>query len=186
MQDYPPVAFHFGVTLMGERAAPIGIPSDASFQEVSGIQVEFGNEDLVEGGQNQFVHRLPTRAKYANLVLKRGVVVTTSPLADWVGRTLASYLEQPIELRNLMVTLKNEQHDPLITWTFVNAYPVRWEVSSMNSMESSILTETMELAYHYFERSVFDSRPRPAVSPPRAPSVDELLGGIARLRKVKK
>jgi phage tail-like protein len=186
MQDYPPVAFHFGVSLLGPGPAPRGTPLDASFQEVSGIQVEFGNEEVVEGGQNQFVHRLPTRAKYANLVLKRGVVVMSSPLAAWVSRTLASYLTQPIQLRDLMVTLKNEQHDPLITWTFVNAYPVRWEVSPMNSMESSVLTETMELAYHYFERSVIDSRPRPPVAAPRAPSVADLQAGIAGLRKVQK
>ncbi len=176
--DYPPVAFHFGVSLDGNGA------SDASFQEISGIKVEFSNEEVVEGGQNQFVHRLPTQAKYANLVLKRGVVVTTSPLADWVSRTLASYLTRPIELRQLMVTLKNAQHDPLITWTFVNAYPVRWEISPLNAMESTILTETMELAYHYFERSVIDRRPSQPTSPPR-PTVADLQAGIARLRKVK-
>jgi phage tail-like protein len=176
--NYPPVAFHFGVTLDGAGS------SDASFQEVSGIRVEFGNEEVVEGGQNQFVHRLPTQAKYANLVLKRGVVVTTSPLADWVAQTLASQLTKPIRPRQLMVTLKNEQHDPLITWTFVNAYPVRWEVSPMNAMESAILTETMELAYHYFERSVIDRRPKQATAPPR-PSVADLQAGIARLRKIK-
>jgi phage tail-like protein len=157
--DYPPVAFHFGVSLDG------GGTFDASFQEVSGIRVESGSEDVSEGGQNQFVHRLPTQAKYANLVLKRGVVVTSSPLADWVSQTLASYLSEPIRLRNLIVTLKNEQHDPLITWTFANAYPVKWEVSPMNAMESAVLTETMELAYQYFERSVIDRRPSPATGP---------------------
>ena len=167
MQDYPPVAFHFGVSLLGENDTPIGTPNDASFQEVSGIRVEFGNEEVAEGGQNQFVHRLPTHAKYATLVLKRGVVVAASPFADWVSRTLASYLAKPIELRNLMVTLKNEIEKPLITWTFTNAYPVRWEVSPMNAMESAVFTETMELAYHYFEREVVDTQPSQAVSPPR-------------------
>src|ERR1700694_4444117 len=151
MQDYPPVAFHFGVSLLGENDTPIGTPNDASFQEVSGIRVEFGNEEVAEGGQNQFVDRLPAPA----------------PFADWVSRTLASYLAKPIELRNLMVTLKNEIEKPLITWTFTNAYPVRWEVSPMNAMESAVFTETMELAYHYFEREVVDTQPSQAVSPPR-------------------
>lgn len=167
MQDYPPVAFYFGVSLRGANNAPSGTPNDASFQEVSGIRVEFGNEEVAEGGQNQFVHRLPTRAKYANLVLKRGVVVTASPLADWVSATLASYLVEPIQLRNLMVTLKNELQKPLITWTFTNAYPVRWEVSPMNAMESAVFTETMELAYHYFKREVVDTQPSHAAKPLR-------------------
>jgi phage tail-like protein len=167
MQDYPPVAFHFGVSLLGAKNAPIGTPNDASFQEVSGIRVEFGIEEVAEGGQNQFVHRLPTQAKYANLVLKRGVVVMSSPLADWVSATLASYLVEPIQLRDLMVTLKNELQKPLITWTFNNAYPVRWEVSPMNAMESAVFTETMELAYQYFERKVVDTQPSQAAKPLR-------------------
>jgi phage tail-like protein len=154
--DYPPVAFHFSVSL--DDAGD----SDASFQEVSGIRVEFGSEDVVEGGQNQFVHRLPTQAKYANLVLKRGVVVTDSPLADWMAQTMASQLTVPIRPRHLMVTLMNEEHAPLIAWSFFNAYPVRWEVSPMNAMENAILTETMELAYHSFTRSVTDRRPSPS------------------------
>ncbi|MFG3756273.1 phage tail protein, partial [Klebsiella pneumoniae] len=97
---YPPVAFHFSITLDGA----LGNSPDASFQEVSGIKVEFGTEDVVEGGQNQFAHRLPTQAKYANLVLKRGVVVAASPLASWMSNTLGSQLTRPIRLRELMVT----------------------------------------------------------------------------------
>lgn len=152
---YPPVAFHFSVSLDGA----LGSSPDASFQEVSGIKVEFGTEEVAEGGQNQFAHRLPTQARYANLVLKRGVVVAASPLASWMSNTLGSQLTRPIKLRELMVTLQNEQHDPLINWRFVNAYPVRWETSSLNAMENTVLTETMEFAYHYFERAVIDRRP---------------------------
>jgi len=181
--DYPPVAFHFGVTLDGARTSAKGTPPDASFQEVSGIRVESGHEEVVEGGQNKFVHRLPKQLTYGNLVLKRGVVVMPSPLADWVAVTLGSELARPIQLRNLMVTLKNEQHDPLITWTFVNAYPVKWETAALNAMESSVFTETMELAYQYFERAVIDRRPSPPVSAPR-PSHAEILAAKAGLRKV--
>ena len=60
----------------------------------------------------------------------------------------------PIRPRQLMVTLRNENFDPLITWTFTNAYPVRWETSPLNAMENAILTETMELCYSYFTREV--------------------------------
>jgi phage tail-like protein len=182
--DYPPVAFHFGVTLVGITSAGRETPADASFQEVSGIRVESGHEEVVEGGQNKFVHRLPKQATYGNLVLKRGVVVLASPLADWVAETLGSELSRQIKLRNVMVTLKNEQHDPLITWTFVNAYPVKWETASLNSMESSVLTETMELSYQYFERAVIDRRSSPASDRPHSMFEDALRRAKAGLRKV--
>jgi len=147
--EYPPVAFYFGVRLDGAKAA-----ADASFQEVSGIRVELGSETLTEGGENRFVHRLPKPPTYSNLLLKRGVVVAKSAFADWAANTLRNVLSQPIAPRNVTVTLKNEKNDPLIQWLFVNAYPVRWETSPFDSLQSTVLTETLELAYHYFHRTV--------------------------------
>ena len=102
-------------------------------------------------------------------LLAKGEFITAC--ARSVAR-LSGVKELPVELpvrpwRVLMVTLKNEIEKPLITWTFTNAYPVRWEVSPMNAMESAVFTETMELAYHYFEREVVDTQPSQAVSPPR-------------------
>jgi len=175
--DYPPVAFHFVVGLDGAPGDSKWPDADASFQEVSGIRVQFGTEDVAEGGVNQFVHRLPKPPTYSNLTLKRGVVVAPSPLATWVSSTLASLLTSPIRPRNLFVILRNEDGNPLIMWTFMNAYPVAWETSALNAMESSVLTETMEFSYNFFERKVLDRRPSPPSG--RAP---QLGVGAARAR----
>ena len=43
------------------------------FTEVSGLSVEMGTEEFVEGGENRFIQKYPTRAKYPELVLKRGL-----------------------------------------------------------------------------------------------------------------
>jgi phage tail-like protein len=148
MPSYPPTAFHFKVAI-GPPGQ--GATADASFQEVSGIQVQSNSEDVVEGGENRFTHRLPTAAKFANLVLKRGVVVKNSPLAKWVADTLGGNLSKPIAPKSLTVFLLDEKQKPLISWAFTHAYPVRWDISAMNAMENALLTETMELSYHYFE-----------------------------------
>ena len=88
---YPPVGFHFSVALdAGILLDSLFSGPDASFQEVSGMRVQFGSEDVAEGGVNQFVHRLPKPPTYSNLTLKRGVVVLPSPLAFWVSGTLGS------------------------------------------------------------------------------------------------
>src|ERR1700687_5302643 len=47
---------------------------EAVFTEVSGLQVEMQVTDYEEGGQNNFVHRLPGRLKVGNITLKRGLV----------------------------------------------------------------------------------------------------------------
>jgi len=153
---YPAVAFHFGVWVDGiSGSSANGATADASFQEVSGIKAEFDHDAVVEGGENRFVHRLPKPARQQNLVLKRGVMVETSRLAQWVGDTLGSTFVKPIEPRQVTVELRNERFEPLIIWTFLNAYPVRWEIAPLNStQDSSVLIETMELSYNYFVRTV--------------------------------
>jgi len=123
---YPPPAFRFTVAVLGSATALSLLTSiDASFQEISGIQGEFQTEEVTEGGENRFVHRLPKPAKYPNLVLKRGAVATDSFFAEWVGQTVGSGLSLPILPQNILVTLLDESADPLIAWAFVNASPVK-------------------------------------------------------------
>jgi len=150
---YPPAAFHFDVTVLGS-ATPLAMLTriDASFQEVTGIQAQFDVEDETEGGENRFIHHLPKAAKYSNLVLKRGVVTEDSFLAEWVGETIGSKLSLPIVPQNLLVSLLSKNGYPMIAWLFVNAYPLRWEVSAMNATDNKLLTETLEFSYNYFEK----------------------------------
>lgn len=150
---YPPGAFYFTVQVLGSATAlALLSDGDASFQEVSGIQSEWNVEEVVEGGENRFVHRLPRPAKYSNLLLKRGAASGDSFLVEWAGATIGSGLSLPIITQNLLVMLLNREGVPLIAWGFVNAYPVRWEVSPMDSMENKVLIETLEFSYNYFER----------------------------------
>lgn len=150
---YPPPAFHFTVAVLGSATALSLLTSvDASFQEISGIQAEFQTEEVVEGGENRFVHRLPKQGRYSNLVMKRGAVYTDSFLSEWFGQTVGSGMSLPILPQNLLVTLLNESGVPLIAWAFVNAYPVKWDMAPMNSEDNKILIETLELSYNYFER----------------------------------
>src|SRR5688500_17709987 len=149
---YPPPSFYFNVTIVGSASpATMAAAVDASFLEVSGIKAEFGVEEVTEGGENRFVYRLPKAAKYPNLVLKRGVVTTDSVLAEWVGATIGSSLALPIVTQNLIVTLLGESGVPIMAWGFVNAYPVRWDFSSLSAMENRILIETHEPSYNSFE-----------------------------------
>jgi phage tail-like protein len=150
---YPPAAFYFSVAVLGSpTSAPPQSAADAAFQEVSGIRVEFSAEELVEGGENRFSHRLPQRSKYPNLVLKRGLVAKNSFLADWVNSTLGSALSTPIVTQNLQVSLLNESGEPLAAWRFTNVYPIRWETAPLSSQESKVLIETLEFSYNFFER----------------------------------
>jgi phage tail-like protein len=139
---YPPVGFHFKLEVLG--LAPND--NDVRFTEVSGLSVEMATEEVAEGGENRFVQRYPLRAKYPELVLKRGLLVS-SEITAWIRQCIEDYRIEP---KNVDVKLLNEQHEPLVTWHVVGAYPTKWAVSDLNAASSAIVTETLQLSYQYF------------------------------------
>jgi phage tail-like protein len=138
-----PVVFHFKVEFGDGNAA-----ADHRFQEVNGLVAEVTTEDLREGGLNEYVHRLPTGAKYGNLVLKRGFL-TTSEVTAWCRRAIEEFVFEP---RDVLVTLLDERHEPLAGWTFLRAYPVKWSVSDLKAQDNAIAVESMELSYRMMRR----------------------------------
>jgi phage tail-like protein len=139
---YPPVSFHFKVEVLGLSAKS----HDVRFTEVSGLSVEMETEDVPEGGENRFVQKYPTRARYPELVLKRGLLVD-SEVVDWIRTCIEDFSIQP---RNIDIKLLNDEHQPLFTWHLVNAYPTKWAVSDLNATSNTVSIETMQLFYQYF------------------------------------
>lgn len=142
--EYPPVGFHFKVDF-GLTGLKYG---DVRFQDVSGISSEMETENIVEGGENHFIHKLPKRVKYSNLVLKRGAL-KDSGLINWISKTIDNYEISPTDI---IVSLLNEEHQPLLTWKFMNAWPVKWSISDFKAMDNSLAVESIELTYSYFSR----------------------------------
>ena len=139
---YPPVGFHFRVEVLGLPPAD----ADTRFTEVSGLSVEMTTEEVVEGGQNRYVQKFPVRAKYPELVLKRGLLVG-SAVVEWVRAAVEDLTIAP---KGVDVTLLNEQHEPLLTWHLTNAYPTKWSASDLNSTSNTVVVETLQLFYQSF------------------------------------
>jgi phage tail-like protein len=139
---YPPVAFHFKVEVLGLTPNE----NDARFTEVGGLSVEMGTEEVAEGGENRFIQKYPTRAKYPELVLKRGLLLQSEVLA-WIRRCIE---DEQIEVKNVDVKLLNENHEPLLTWHVVNAFPTKWAVADLNASGNTVVIETLQLYYQYF------------------------------------
>ena len=147
--DYPPPAFHFRAGF-----TPALSLSDSSFQEVSGIGSEIQTEEVAEGGENRFVHQLPTTKKHTNLELKRGIAKDSSDLVKWCCSVLESDFIKPIEPRLITVSLLNEFMIPVRVWTFANAFPVNWEVEAFESKKNEVAIEKITLSYSYSNRMI--------------------------------
>ena len=151
MADYfPPAGFYFKVLFTPSGGSTLG---ETSFKEVSGLTVDTSPEEVTEGGLLQYKHKLPTTFKYANLVLKRGLLIS-SQLRTWVENAVHKFEFEPmlvtVELLN-QFEQKETTPKALMTWTFHNAWPVKYEIAQMDASSNEVLIETLELAYDYFE-----------------------------------
>jgi phage tail-like protein len=108
---YPPPGFYFQLQFEGMASG-----MDNAFQEASGLTAEWEVEEVREGGQNQYKHRLPTVLKYPNLVLRRGFVSSNSALATWCAATLSADFATPMQPRVVVLSLLNAAGTPLATW----------------------------------------------------------------------
>ena len=149
LDDYPLPAFHFRVGFALTRGM-----ADTSFQEVTGIGSEMGTEEVKEGGENRYVHRLPVSMKHPQLELKRGIATMASPLLVWCRSVLEGDFAAPIVPMVMTVFLLNQYNIPVRVWTFDNAYPVNWEVEAFGSDKNEVAIEKIVLSYNYSHRMI--------------------------------
>jgi phage tail-like protein len=142
MFEYPPVGFHFLVTF---QLFP-QTPNDFRFQEVSGLDVEMEMESYPEGGQNRFTWQLPKRARYSDLVLKRGMFMG-SGIVLWCQNAFENFSFEPT---NITIALLNDLHVPVQAWYVVNAIPKKWSISNFNAQENTVVVESITLSYQFF------------------------------------
>ncbi|WP_199139848.1 phage tail protein [Pedobacter sp. ASV12] len=144
MESNYPLSFYFKLSFKDE---------DAAFKEVSGIAKELGIEEVASGGENRFKYKLPTVATGQNLVLRRAMIPSGSKLIDWCASTLDEGLHKQVETNDVSVSLLAADGKVSKMWTFHKAYPVKYNVSDLKSMENELLIESIELAYTYFNVS---------------------------------
>lgn len=112
-----------------------------AFREISGLQMEREVLEYTEGGNNDFVYKLPGRVKYPNLVLKRGVT-NQDELMKWFWQT-----QRTPDRKDVTVKLVDPSTKVMRTWAFRQAYPVKWIGPTLNAGSDSPATEQLELAH---------------------------------------
>jgi phage tail-like protein len=136
MADYPMPKFHFSV----EWAPGTRI----GFTEATGLTME---SDVIEyrEGSSPLFHKIkqPGLQKLTNITLKRGVFVGDIEFNDWMDTISMNTVER----RDVTIKLLNENHEPVITWQVLNAWPVKVQSSDLKADGNEVAIETMELAH---------------------------------------
>jgi phage tail-like protein len=120
------------------------------FREFTGMGAEWETKDYPEGGVNTHVHKLPTRVKYTNVVLKRGVT-HESALLDWFADTQKKGF--PRSFQELTIDLMGPGGVTVRSWAFTDAYPVKWTGPNMNASSNQIATESLEMIHKGFREA---------------------------------
>ena len=138
-RDDPYANFNFLVEAEGEA---IG-----AFSEVELPSAEIEVIEYREGADKaSSARKLPGRAKYPNLVLKRGVTGSTE-LWQWFDALRSGNLER----RTVRITLLDEARTPVVAWVFRRAWPARYDAPDLNALGNEVAIETLELAHEGFE-----------------------------------
>jgi phage tail-like protein len=122
--------------------------TEAAFSECSGLSVETEIFEWEEGGLNSHKVRLPGRAKFPNLVLKRGIA--TANLWEWYAESLKP--TPKLKRRTLSVILYGYAGVKEVRWNLTNALPIKWAGPTFKTGSSEAAVETMELIHDGFTR----------------------------------
>ncbi|MFP3906893.1 MAG: phage tail protein [Acidimicrobiales bacterium] len=125
------------------------------FTRASGLELTVAVEEIAEGGQNGFVHKLPGRMSWPNIVLTRGVT-QNDRFFSWVSESSGegfSSNRNTLTRSSVAITMTNTQGKRLRTWELEGAFPVRWKGPEFASDSSDPLVEELEIAHHGFRSS---------------------------------
>jgi phage tail-like protein len=135
--------FMLDVPAIGQAGSLMGM-----FKSVTGLDASYEVLEYHEGGNNDFVHHLPGRMQYPNLVLSWGLT-NNDQLQRWFFQTHAQAQAQEITVK-LMVQRSKEgvptEGNTQRAWTFADAFPVRWSGPQLE-VGSGLWGETLEIAH---------------------------------------
>lgn len=122
------------------------------FASVSGLSVTVETEDLVEGGQNGYVRKLPGRMQWPNIVLSRGLIQADN-LFEWLqkssGEGFAASGNKLTRCTGAITALSSDRKR-LRAWNLAGCFPVRWKGPDFNVDSNDPLSEELEITHEGF------------------------------------
>jgi phage tail-like protein len=120
------------------------------FHEVSGLSIEVEVIEFSEGGIN-IIRKLPGRAKYPNVVLKRGFTGDLA-LNNWAN---AKVLTGDVIRRSGGITMYNQTGGEIVArYHIEDAWPTKWTGPTLQASKNEVAIETLEIAHVGFKREV--------------------------------
>jgi phage tail-like protein len=123
-------------------ALEIGQVTMSMFTECSAMTIETETFEYAEGGVNSHTHKLPTRTKYGNVTLKRGLD-ETQELYDWYLQVVSGDFKR----RHISIVLYDIHGKRARHWDLMDAYPCKWTGPDLRVDSGAVAVETVEFAH---------------------------------------
>lgn len=142
-------AFRFTILIAGTNKG--------GFNEVSGLVFETEVQTLRAGGINDYEIQLPGPLKFpSRLVLKRGMG-DVHYLWDWYCKVAkGEIIRKDIDIKlnsNLGDDKDENSGQPMPSWRFKEACPVKWTGPDLRASTSAVAFESLELVHRGFTES---------------------------------
>ena len=124
--------------------------SNASFQEVGGIDATTDMIEYREGGNILGVRKLPGQTKHSNLTLKRGYT-PDDQLFKWYEDVMTGRTEKI--RKNVSVVQLDMAGNEVMRWNLFNAFPAKYTAQTFNAKGNDLSIEALEVAYERIERA---------------------------------
>src|SRR5689334_8334690 len=115
----------------------------AGFSECTGLEATVEVFEFKEGGVNNYVRKFPTRASFANITLKHGVIYLFDDLWSWHNDFVLGQGKR----KDGLIVLMNESRSPVKVWKFKHGIPMKWVGPSLNAAQSNVAIESLEIAH---------------------------------------
>lgn len=113
------------------------------FSKVEGLDSAIETEDHVEGGRNDYVHKVLKGTIYSPIVLSHGLT-DIDALWSWHERVRRGVIQR----KNGTVMLLDTRRMPVMWWNFADALPVKWVGPSFDaSADTQVAIERVELVH---------------------------------------
>ena len=123
--------------------------SDGAFQECTGLEVEMDVAEYLEGGSNDRVVRRVGRAKYQNLVLKRGMLFSGGQVKTELWTWLQDIVNgvRPVVRYDGTVQVMSVGDEVVATWQFERGLPASVRGPELNAKTGEIAIEELHIAH---------------------------------------
>lgn len=119
----------------------------AAFTEFQMPDLTVETLPVTEGGQNTFVHKLPVRLDVGPAVMKQGITADLS-LLEWYMQVVNGNITGA--MRQVSVIMFSPLSIPILTFSFRDAYPIKWVGPSLNTEQNSVALEELHFVHHGF------------------------------------